>query len=348
MTTEREQLIRSLFDEYIEMYSSRDDRLTTRFSDNFSGFAGSSDVLVTDRDEWIRITRRDFAQIPGRICLEILDVTLQDLAADVVAVTAFFHIHLPKSEPILSRRTARLVLIFRHEAMAWKIAHSSISIPYSAARESEIYPMTSLEERQHELELIIELRTKELAEANRKLEALSNTDGLTNIGNRRLFDNSLNQAWEHCIQTEMPIALIMLDIDHFKQFNDLYGHVAGDECLRLLAHTLAQSGRRSGELVARYGGEEFVILLPHVERQSAYEIAQHIQRLIFALAQPHAQNTTGLVTVSMGVACLRPSSHWQPSELVKLADAALYTAKSSGRNCIRVAESPSLPQPVCP
>ncbi len=348
MTTEREQLIRSLFDEYIELYSSRDDRLTTRFSDNFSGFAGSSDVLVTDRDEWIRITRRDFAQIPGRIRLETLDVTLQDLAADVVAVTAFFHIHLPKSEPILSRRTARLVLIFRHEAMAWKIAHSSISIPYSAARESEIYPMTSLEERQHELELIIELRTKELAEANRKLEALSNTDGITNIGNRRLFDNSLHQAWERCLQTEMPIALIMLDIDHFKQFNDLYGHVAGDECLRLLAHTLALSGRRSGELVARYGGEEFVILLPHVERQSAYEIAQHIQRLIFALAQPHAQNATGLVTVSMGVACLRPSSYWQPSELVKLADAALYTAKSSGRNCIRVAESPSLPQPVCP
>ncbi|MCE9953067.1 GGDEF domain-containing protein [Aeromonas allosaccharophila] len=338
MTTEREQLIRSLFDEYIEMYSSRDDRLTTRFSDNFSGFAGSSDILVADREEWVRITRCDFAQIPDRIRLDILDVALQDLAADVVAVTAFFHIHLPKSEPILSRQTARLVLIFRHEAMEWKIAHSSISIPYGLARENEIYPMTNLEERQHELELIIELRTKELAEANRKLEALSNTDGLTNIGNRRLFDNSLNQAWERCMHTEMPIALIMLDIDHFKQFNDLYGHVAGDECLRLLAHTLAQSGRRSGELVARYGGEEFVILLPHVEHQSAYEIAQHIQRLIFALAQPHAQNATGLVTVSMGVACLRPSHHRQPSELVKLADAALYTAKSSGRNCIRIAE----------
>lgn len=337
MTTARQQMIRSLLDEYVEMYSSRDDRLTTRFSKNFCGFAGSSDVLVTDREEWVRITRSDFAQIPGRIHLEILDVAIQDLSADVVVVTSFFHIHLPKTEEILSRRTARLVLIFRLEDTEWKIAHSSISIPYGLARDMEVYPMTNLDERQHELELIIEIRTKELAEANRKLEALSNTDGLTNIGNRRLFDSTLLQAWNRCLRTEIPIALIMLDIDHFKQFNDLYGHLAGDECLRLLAHALAQSGRRSGELVARYGGEEFVVLLPNVEPQSAYEIAQHIQQQILILAQPHAQNVTGLVTVSMGVACLIPSSHQQPSELVQLADSALYNAKSSGRNCIKIA-----------
>lgn len=337
MTTARQQMIRSLLDEYVEMYSSRDDRLTTRFSKNFCGFAGSSDVLVTDREEWVRITRADFAQIPGRIGLEILDVAIQDLSADVVAVTAFFHIHLSKTEEILSRRTARLVLIFRLEDTEWKIAHSSISIPYGLARDMEIYPMTSLDERQHELELIIEIRTKELAEANRKLEALSNTDGLTNIGNRRLFDSTLIQAWNRCLRTEIPIALIMLDIDHFKQFNDLYGHLAGDECLRLLAHALAQSGRRSGELVARYGGEEFVVLLPGVEGQSSFEIAEHIQQQILSLGQPHAQNVTGLVTVSMGVACLIPSSHQQPSELVQLADSALYNAKSSGRNCIKMA-----------
>ncbi|MGL4204532.1 MAG: nuclear transport factor 2 family protein, partial [Aeromonadaceae bacterium] len=99
MASERKQLIRSLFDEYVEMYSSRDDQLTTRFSDHFSGYAGSSDVLVTDKEEWIRITRRDFAQTPDRIHLEILDIALQDLATDVVAVTAFFHIHLPEPEP---------------------------------------------------------------------------------------------------------------------------------------------------------------------------------------------------------------------------------------------------------
>ena len=338
MASERQQLIRALFEEYIEMYASRDERLTTRFSDNFSGYAGSSDQLVTDKAEWIRITRRDFAQIPGRIRIEMLDLALQDLSEDVVVVTAFFHIHLPQPEPILSRETARLVLIFRQEESEWKISHSGISIPYGLAHDTEIYPMTRLEERQHELEVMIEARTKELAEANRQLELLSNTDGLTNIGNRRIFDKTLIQEWNRGQRAETSLSLVMLDIDHFKQFNDLYGHLAGDACLQSLAYALAQSGRRSGELVARYSGEEFVILLPNVDQFSAYEAAQHIQQLIASLAIPHAQSPTGIVTFSIGVASVIPSSEQLPSELVQLADAALYDAKLAGRNCIRVAE----------
>jgi diguanylate cyclase (GGDEF)-like protein len=338
MAPERQQLIRSLFDEYIEMYSSRDYRLTSRFSDNFSGYAGSSAVLVTDKDEWIRITRRDFAQIPNKIRIEMLDLALQDLAADIVVITAFFHIHLPEPVPILSRETARLVLIFRLEDSEWKIAHSGISIPYGLARGSEIYPMTRLEERQHELEQMIEARTKELAEANRQLEILSNTDGLTNIGNRRIFDKTLIQEWNRGQRAETALALIMIDIDNFKQYNDLYGHLAGDACLQSLAYALSQSGRRSGELVARYGGEEFVVLLPNVDLQCAYEIAQHIQQLIFTLALPHAKTTPGIVTVSMGVASMIPSSQRLAVELVQLADAALYCAKLAGRNCIRLAD----------
>ena len=338
MATERQRLIHSLFEEYVEMYTSRDDRLTSRFSDNFSGYAGSSDQLITDKEEWIRITRRDFSQVPGRIRFEMLDLALQDLAEDVVVVTAFFHIHLPEPEFILSRETARLVLIFRHEESEWKIAHSGISIPYGLAHDAEIYPMSRLEERQLELERMIAERTQELAEANRQLEMLSNTDGLTNIGNRRIFDKTLIQEWNRALRAETPLALVMLDIDHFKQFNDLYGHLAGDGCLQSLAYALAQSGRRSGELVARYGGEEFVILLPNIDQASAYEVAQHVQQLILSLALPHAQTATGIVSVSIGVASLIPSSEQQPAKLVQLADAALYEAKLSGRNCIRVAE----------
>ena len=100
MKPERQQLIRSLFDEYIEMYASRDPRLIDRFSVNFSGYAGSSDVLVTDREEWIRITRQDFTQVPENIRFEIRDLSLQDLSEERVVVTAFFRIHLPVSEPI--------------------------------------------------------------------------------------------------------------------------------------------------------------------------------------------------------------------------------------------------------
>jgi len=336
MRLERQKLIRSLFDEYIEMYSSRDDRLTSRFSDNFSGYAGSSDVLVTSKDEWIRITRQDFKQIPGKIHIEILDLSLQDLAEDIVAIVAFFHINLPLPEHILSRETARLVLIFRHENNDWKIVHSGISIPYSLANDGEIYPMSRLEKRNLELEQIVENRTKELAEANRLLEIQSNTDSLTNIANRRLFDQMLISEWNRGQRSGTPLALIMLDIDHFKLFNDLYGHLAGDTCLQTLAKGLAESGRRGGELVARYGGEEFAILLPNMDEQAALETAKHIHQMVLSLAMPHANTPSGIVTVSLGVATLQPSNQHLPVELVKKADVALYRSKMAGRNCIHL------------
>ncbi|MCB2382827.1 diguanylate cyclase [Shewanella sp. SR1] len=336
MRPDRQQLIRSLFDEYIEMYSSRDDRLTHRFSENFSGYAGSSDQLVTDREEWVRITRQDFAQVPERIHIEMLALSLQDLADNLVVVTAFFHIHLPIPNPMLSRETARLVLIFRLEHKDWMIAHSGISIPYGLAHKGEIYPIARLEERNIELESMIKARTCELAEANRQLEILSNTDGLTNIGNRRLFDMMLQTEWSRGQRSNSSLALIMLDIDHFKQFNDHYGHLAGDDCLKQLASTLSQSGRRAGELVARYGGEEFVILLPNIDKKTVLDTAQHIHQLIQSIAIPHANTDLGIVTASAGVAYLNPAKQHDPLELVRQADFALYRAKSAGRNCIRV------------
>jgi hypothetical protein len=113
MGPERQRLIRSLLDDYIEMYASRDERLTTLFSENFSGYTGGGACLVKDRDDWLRITRQDFAQVPGRIDIEMLDLALQDISDNVVVVTALFHIHLPIAEHILSREAARLVLVFR-------------------------------------------------------------------------------------------------------------------------------------------------------------------------------------------------------------------------------------------
>lgn len=171
MQAERQRLIRSLFEDYIEMYAARDERLTTHFSNNFSGYAGSSDQLITDREEWIKVTRLDFAQVPQRIRIEMLDLALQDLAEDVVAATGFFHIHLPLPEHLLARETARLVLVFRKEGDDWKIVHSGISVPFGLAREGEVYPMSRLEERNRELESLVEQRTMALHEANAALDA---------------------------------------------------------------------------------------------------------------------------------------------------------------------------------
>lgn len=173
MRPTRQRLIRSLFDEYIKMYASRDDRLTARFSENFSGYTGGGDFLVQDRDEWVKITRQDFAQVTGHIRIEMLNLVLQDLSDDVVAATALFHIHLPIPESVLSREAVRLTLVFRRENEDWKITHSGISVPYYLVREGEVYPIKGLYEQNQELEMMLKERTLALQEANRKLDALN-------------------------------------------------------------------------------------------------------------------------------------------------------------------------------
>ncbi|HNN16331.1 MAG TPA: diguanylate cyclase [Giesbergeria sp.] len=165
MHPDRQRKIRALFDEYIEMYAARDDRLTTRFSQNFSGYPGSGTRLIHNRDEWIRITRQDFAQVPGRIRMEMLDLALQDLSTDVVVATAFFHIHLPSGGHQLSREVARLVLIFRCEGEVWMIVHCSYSIPYQSAQDGEVYPLKSLEEQNSALQALVAERTQALDES---------------------------------------------------------------------------------------------------------------------------------------------------------------------------------------
>jgi len=162
--------IRQLFDDYLRMYASRDDRLTGCFSDDFSGFTGGGDVLVKDREEWVAITRQDFAQVKEPIQIEIKDLAIQSLADTIAVATGFFTIHLPIEDQILSRETARLVLIFREESAGWKISHSSISIPYYLVREGEVYPMNELVERNRYLEETVAERTMQLSEAIDKLQ----------------------------------------------------------------------------------------------------------------------------------------------------------------------------------
>ncbi len=343
MGTDRQRLIRTLFEDYIEMYAGRDDGLTARFSANFSGYTGGGDFLVNDRERWVQITRQDFSEVPVRLDIEMLDLSLQDIAADVVIASAFFHIHLPIPDWFLSRETARLVLVFRFEGEDWKIVHSGISIPYRLVRDGEIFPLEGLRERNRELEFLVKERTRALEEANNKLEALSNTDGLTGIANRRWFDHVLEQEWNRAWRAGKPLALILIDVDHFKHFNDCYGHLAGDGCLRELARALTRGERRAGRLVARYGGEEFVVLLPDTWGHEALETARHIRHEARALALPHAETAQGIVTISLGVASLRPSRDYVSEDLVRQADLALYRAKNAGRDCAHLAEDPSLP-----
>jgi PAS domain S-box-containing protein len=167
------QEIRQLFDDYLQMYASRDDSLTTHFSDDFSGITGSGDNLTKDREEWVAITRLDFAQVKDPIRIELKDLAIQRLADTIAVTTGFFTIHLPIKDHVLSKKTARLVLIFRKESDGWKICHSSISIPFGMAHDGEVYPLKELEERNLYLEDLVVERTAQLQAANDKLQEIS-------------------------------------------------------------------------------------------------------------------------------------------------------------------------------
>lgn len=176
-------------------------------------------------------------------------------------------------------------------------------------------------------------RTQELEEANRRLEQLSTVDGLTDVANRRQFDHVLDAEWRRCARTGLSLALLMLDIDHLKRFNDGYGHVTGDACLKKVASVIRRLVQRAGELVARYGGEEFAVLLPGSDAPHARELAESIRLEVELLAIPHAHSKVApVVTVSAGVAALIPIYGSTPGELVASADRALYHAKQTGRN----------------
>ncbi|MBX3622755.1 MAG: diguanylate cyclase [Rhizobacter sp.] len=203
--------------------------------------------------------------------------------------------------------------------------------------------VTDLVRREQELERLNRERdsyAQQLQEANAILAQLSETDGLTGLANRRLFDQRLEQEWQRARRHGSPLALLMVDVDHFKRLNDTLGHLAGDECLRRVARVLKGCGMRSSDLVARFGGEEFALLLPHTTREEAAAVAARCLAAVDAqgLANPGAPPGSP-VTVSIGLGMARFAEGAEASSLVREADQALYRAKSLGRH--RVEALPS-------
>jgi diguanylate cyclase (GGDEF)-like protein len=165
------------------------------------------------------------------------------------------------------------------------------------------------------------------------LESQAMLDGLTNIPNRRRFDETLGNEWKRAQRSGVPLSLIMADIDYFKQYNDYYGHGVGDACLKKVAASLAAATERPSDLAARYGGEEFAIILPETDAEGARIIAEHFRSHVESLHLPHEySNTSGYVTVSVGLACVVPNAETTQTDLLRLADNLLYQAKKAGRN----------------
>ncbi|OIP68231.1 MAG: hypothetical protein AUK48_16100 [Oscillatoriales cyanobacterium CG2_30_44_21] len=214
------------------------------------------------------------------------------------------------------------------------------SLILSAVIDEKNAAQISLKQAMENLESQVIERTTELQrsedllrQANLELKKLVNIDGLTQVGNRRCFDDRLKMEWERLSRELQPIALILFDIDCFKLYNDLYGHQMGDECLTAIAQTAQQVLSRPADLVTRYGGEEFAVILPNTDIKGALTVSEQIRIAVTDLGLAHQNSEIdNVVTISLGVASLLPSLDEELSTLIKQADMALYRAKQQGRN----------------
>ena len=178
-------------------------------------------------------------------------------------------------------------------------------------------------------------RTKlALENANIELEKLSNTDELTNIGNRRYFEKTFEKECLRSKRNNSPLSILLIDIDDFKNYNDYFGHLAGDECLKIVAKQISSLARRAADLAARWGGEEFIVLLPETNLSEALIVAENIRNSVQDLALPHPRSrAANVVTLSLGIASW---GYEEPQELISRADKALYSAKNNGRNRVEI------------
>jgi diguanylate cyclase (GGDEF)-like protein len=273
----------------------------------------------------------DEAEVLSRIDREIGIAYLQlGLFGILILLAAWFGGERLIVEPIraLARAAARIGrgdLDVRPDRERWALEFAPLASALSdmAARLSE--------------------RDREMRSANRHLEALASIDSLSGLANRRSFDARLAAEWQRAHKLEQPVALMMIDVDHFKLFNDNYGHLEGDECLRRIAKTLSALTVGNADFAARYGGEEFVLLLPDTVLATALDIAEQLRIAVLGLDIVHRWAPLGRVTISVGLACLTPSEGSSPQDLIEAADAGLYAAKRRGRNVVAIEQPALLP-----
>ena len=270
------------------------------------------------------------------------NIVLNDAANEGQFIRDFYIVHTqPKSilcAPLLNQGKLLGILYLennlttsaftpeRVEILTILSAQAAISI-----ENSRLY--SQLEDYSYTLERKVEERTRELRNANQELERLANLDGLTQVANRRYFDDYLIQEWKRMAREKQPLSLILFDVDFFKHYNDRYGHQAGDDCLIQVAQAAQQAVKRPADLIARYGGEEFVVVLPNTDIEGASTIAKSIQNELQRCQIAHDKSAVGpFVTISMGLNCQIPIPGTDSKQMIRKADAALYMAKQQGRN----------------
>ncbi|MDJ0728413.1 MAG: diguanylate cyclase [Crocosphaera sp.] len=226
--------------------------------------------------------------------------------------------------------------LFWNEMSLSPIKDESDNIIYYMGVQTDVTDKKRANEAQQRYEASLQKMNRELHELNQKLYRLANMDGLTEVANRRCFDETLDQEWRRLSRERKPLSLILGDIDYFKRYNDKYGHLGGDDCLKKVAATIAQATLRPADLVARYGGEEFAVILPDTPYEGAKQVAQRILDSLRRLRIPHkASDVKPYVTMSLGVGTITPSLQENMKSFVDQVDEALFDAKKEGRDRLK-------------
>ena len=240
-----------------------------------------------------------------------------------------------RSESLRTRRFAIAILMFHAAVYVGRAALMLLVPDWATSRPVEVVLVFEALLHTIGMAFLLLALMKERAElrATMQLRNLAMHDGLTGLTNRRCFDEALEAEFRRAGRSRQPLALLMIDVDHFKLFNDTYGHQSGDDALRAVADALATTVHRPGDLVARYGGEEFTVLLPGTSEPGAITLADTVHAALVRLSLAHAGSPHGQVTVSIGVAALEPRNRLTRSDnLLRAADLAMYAAKAEGRN----------------
>ncbi len=289
-------------------------------------------------DPWI-IDRKLYQKHLNGQVMAVRDIYKTDLVSEVIQLLEFFEIRSQLVVPIFIACESTCKTNVENGVELWGllIAHQCRESRQWQSAEIELLPQLATQ-----LSIAIQqsLLYERLELANQELSELAIRDGLTQVANRRCFDEYLDREWRRLTREQAPLSLVLLDIDFFKGYNDRYGHQAGDECLKRLAWVMQKATRRPADLVARYGGEEFAIVLPNTDKAGAVCVADMLRSGIYALHVPHeSSGVSRYVTASLGVATMIPFPEADADLLVAAADRALYKAKQKGRNRYCVAKS---------
>lgn len=320
-------------DHYLRTYFVRRDLEGTvaLFGARVSGFGTGAEEVATSHEELFACYARDCAEAPNSVSYTLRDVRALPLTPGSGVCSCRLDIRTMVQNQHLRINGLRLTLAFALEEGSWRIRHMHLSLPTTEHGDNESYPIKELEERNAVLQRLVEERTRQLNDAVQEIRQLAVTDKLTGLNNRRMLDDLLVMEVERSRRYGNTFSVIMIDIDHFKQFNDAHGHAVGDDVLVEFASRVGAELRKS-DMVGRWGGEEFLVICPETDVVQAGEVAEALRTAV--AARPFQEGRR--LSASFGVAVYEAGD--TPEILIVRADMALYAAKHQGRNRVCLTE----------